>query len=406
METTSTPATHPSTRERARLAPRWRHAVRAGRTLERRTAKIILGIVVLLIAARIAAPFVIEHYIDRRLRALDGYTGNVEDVDLSLIRGAYRIEGMRILKTGGGAPVPFFSARAIDLSIEWGALFHGKIVSEVDLVHPILNFVTEGRERQTGAEAKWPEFVGDIVPLTVNRLTVHDGEVHYLAYARRPAVDVFADRIALVAHDLATGRRRGAPLPGRVHADARVQRSGRLVADARVDTHANDPTFALSLRLRELDARALNDFMRAYAGVDAEQGRFYLYSQVVARGGRFQGYVKPMAEHLSVFQWSEQGGFVDKLGDAAAQLVVEIFENHGNDTLAVDVPISGSFEDPEVSTWAVVVSALKNAFVEALHHGLDDRSGWRTIGDEELRTGRAPSQAQSRGEQRGGERAG
>jgi hypothetical protein len=390
MATTTTPVTsaHAGAHELRRPAA-------IGRRIEARTRDILLGFLVLLIAARVAAPYVIEEYIDRRLDALDGYTGDVEDVDLNLFRGAYRIEGMRISKTGGGAPVPFFSVRTIDLSVDWGALLHGKIVSEIDLLHPILNFVLEGRAKQTGAEARWPELVSDIVPLRVNRLGVHAGEVHYRAYDRSPEVDLYADRIALTAHDLSTEGRRETPLPSRLHMDARVQRSGRLVVDARLDTFASAPTFALAIRLRDLDARELDPFLRAYAGVDAEKGRFYLYSELRARGGRFEGYIKPMAEHLSVFQADEPGGFIDKVGDLAAQVVVEIFENHGNDTLAVDVPISGSFEDPEVSTWAVIVSALKNAFIEGLKHGLDDRSGWHTIGDEELRTGRAPSDARA-----------
>ena len=33
-------------------------------------------------------------------------------------------------------PAPFFSAREIDLSIEWGALLDGAIVSEIDVYAP------------------------------------------------------------------------------------------------------------------------------------------------------------------------------------------------------------------------------------------------------------------------------
>ncbi len=404
----TTPGFTPAPQGPERPSP-MRRIARVGRRVERRTRNVLIGLVVLLVAARIAAPLVIEAYLDHRLEELDGYTGGVDDVDLALYRGAYEIEGMRILKTGGGAPVPFFSVREIDLSIEWGALFDGKIVAEAVLHRPSLNFVLEGDEAQSGAEIDWSALVSDFVPLTVNRLAVHRGEVHYRAYDRRPEVDVCARHVELTAFDLSTRRREGAPLPSRVHLDAIVQRSGKLVADARIDPFADDPTFALSLRLRELEARELNPLLRAYAGVDAETGQIYLYSQVRGHGGRFQGYVKPMAHQLSVFQFGEGGGFVDQLGDFFTEIVLEIFENHGNDTLAVDVPISGSFEQPEVSTWAVVVSALKNAFIEAIQHGLHDRSGWRSIGEEELRTGRAPRDArppQARSEERSSDEEG
>jgi len=401
MPTTPTPVPSRSPEERAK-PPLPQRVGRLGRAAGTRIGRGVLALVVLLVAARVAAPFVVEEYLNRRLAALEGYTGHVEDVDLALIRGAYQIEGMKIRKTDGAAPVAFFSAREIDLSVEWGALLDGKVVAEIDLRRPVLNFVLEGDEAQTGAEVDWAALVDDLVPITVNRLAVQDGEVHYRAYDRRPEVDVFADRVSVVAYDLSTERRPGAPLPSRAHMDARVQRSGELVADARIDPSAADPSFDLSIRLRELPAREINSFLRAYAGVDAETGRIFVYSQVRARDGRFNGYVKPMAEQLSVFQFGEDGGFIDQVGDFFAEIVLEIFENHGNDTVAVDVPIAGSFERPEVGTWAVVVSALKNAFVEALEHGLDDRSGWRTIGEEELRTGRAPEgeRQQARAEER------
>lgn len=364
-----------------------RRLARRAQRMGTQTKRALLALVVLLIAARIAAPFIIEEYLNRRLAALEGYTGSVRDVDLALIRGAYRIEGMRILKTGGEAPVPFLSVPETDISVEWGALFDGKIVAEVTLRRPVLNFV---REEQTGEEADWSSFIDDLVPLTVNRFAVHRGEVHYRDYDHRPPIDVVADRVELTAFDMSTEGGRGGPLPSRAHLGARVQRSGRLVADARFDPTADDPTFALAVRLRALDARELDPLLEKHFGVDAETGQLYLYSQVRGRGGRFEGYVKPMAHQLSVFQFGEEGDFFDQLGDFFVEIFLEIFENHGNDTLATEVPISGSFEDPEVSTWAMVVSALKNAFIEAIRHGLNDRTGWRVVGDEERRTGRAP----------------
>jgi hypothetical protein len=356
--------------------------------LERTSAKVIVGIVLLLIAARIALPFVVKHVLNERLAQLEGYRGRIEDVDIALWRGAYRIEGLRIVKTGGDVPVPFFVAPSTDISIEWNALFDGKVVAEIVLSRPELNFVAAGggSEEQTGEEADWRSAVDDMVPITINRFVIRNGEVHYRDYGSSPEVDLRVDRLALVARNLSTVRRRGEELPARVHVDARVQRSGRLVADARVDPWDEQPTFSLSLRLRELPARELNPMLRAYAGVDAEAGNFFLYSEIGAREGRFQGYVKPMAEGLSIFRPDEEGSFVDVLGDALVGLVAEVFENHGTDRLAIEVPVSGSFDSPQTDGWAAVGSALSNAFIRAIQHGLRNRAGWGPAEEEEPRS--------------------
>ena len=156
-----------------------------------------------------------------------------------------------------------------------------------------------------------------------------------------------------------------------------VQGSGALEAHTRLDPWRRTPTFKLDLAMRRLDATEVNDLLRAYAGVDAEGGELYLYSELSAREGRFEGYVKPMASGLSLFAIDEEGDFFDVLGDAMVQLAVEIFENHGTDRFAVRVPLSGSLESPDADGWAAVASILSNAFIEAIEHGIEDRSAWR-----------------------------
>ncbi|HKU44662.1 MAG TPA: hypothetical protein VJR89_41165, partial [Polyangiales bacterium] len=81
--------------------------------------KVLLGglvVVVLLVGARLALPYVVLRYVNKTLDELPGYSGSVADIDISLWRGAYQIKGLRVVKTGGHVPVPFVSAWLIDLS--------------------------------------------------------------------------------------------------------------------------------------------------------------------------------------------------------------------------------------------------------------------------------------------------
>ncbi|HEX6242000.1 MAG TPA: hypothetical protein VFZ61_13920 [Polyangiales bacterium] len=77
----------------------------------------LLGFVVIVIAARIAAPYVIERVVNDKLATLEGYTGSIDDVDLSLWRGAYQVEGIRIDKSTGKVPVPFLAIERLDLGV-------------------------------------------------------------------------------------------------------------------------------------------------------------------------------------------------------------------------------------------------------------------------------------------------
>ena len=95
----------------------------------RKKLVIILGsILILLIAIRIALPYILLKLVNKELQNIPGYTGYVDDIDVALYRGAYKIKMIKLEKTGGKVPVPFFSAPLIDLSLQWASLFHGRIV--------------------------------------------------------------------------------------------------------------------------------------------------------------------------------------------------------------------------------------------------------------------------------------
>src|SRR5438105_5754281 len=93
----------------------------------------------------VAVAFVIVHiylaiwvrdYVNRKLSEIPDYRAHVEDVTLHLWRGAYQIHHIKIEKTSGRVPVPFFSAPLVDLSVEWKALFNGSFVGEIDFHRP------------------------------------------------------------------------------------------------------------------------------------------------------------------------------------------------------------------------------------------------------------------------------
>ena len=79
----------------------------------------VLVVVVVAIAIRAVLPVIVRDRVNAQLQALEQYDGHIDDVDLSFIRGAYRIDNIEIVKTGSGQPVPFFTSERIDLSVEW-----------------------------------------------------------------------------------------------------------------------------------------------------------------------------------------------------------------------------------------------------------------------------------------------
>ena len=125
-----------------------------------RARKILIGLaalIVVLVAARLALPYAVKDYANRKLAQLEAYDGHVGDIDIHLWRGAYSIDDLVIVKKGASRPVPFFKSRRVDLSVEWHSLFKGRVVSEAVFIAPELNLV-QGKSKQDtqlGGEENW-----------------------------------------------------------------------------------------------------------------------------------------------------------------------------------------------------------------------------------------------------------
>jgi len=73
---------------------------------------------------------------------MNGYYGHIDDIGISLYRGAYQINDMYLNKidSGSGKQTDFFKVNNIDLSVHWGALLHGRLAGELVFNKPKLVF--------------------------------------------------------------------------------------------------------------------------------------------------------------------------------------------------------------------------------------------------------------------------
>src|SRR5436309_9668648 len=113
-----------------------------------RVHKILIIVIVLLIVLRILLPYILLRYCNKSLSELKGYYGHIQDIDVSLYRGAYQINDMYLNKVDAATnkQTEFFKVNNIDLSVEWRALFHGRLVGELVFNSPKLIFTKNKTE--------------------------------------------------------------------------------------------------------------------------------------------------------------------------------------------------------------------------------------------------------------------
>ncbi len=343
-------------------------------TIASRTGIIMLSVIVLLVAVRIALPYVIKSVVKKTLNTIPGYQARIADVDLHVSRGAYVIKGIELTKSSGAVPVPFFSADALDLHVEWKELFRGSLVAEIAFIHPQLNFVSGKSERdsQTGVDKSWQETIKSLFPLRINSFTIDNGEIHLRSYTSAPNIDVYVHDLNVVATNLTNSEQISESMVAHIDADGLVMGDGKFKGHVDIDPFALQPTFNFDAELSHVSLPKLNDFLLAYGKFDVERGVFSLYMECAASEGKFNGYVKPLLENLKVASWHKDKKNPAKLlWESIVGAVTGLVKNKPEDRLATKIPISGTFDKPSPDIWAAIGNLLRNGFVRAIMPGLD-----------------------------------
>ncbi len=336
---------------------------------------IVLGVLLVLLVIRLFLPNIVLSYANRSLAKLDGYYGQVEDINIALLRGAYQIDGLYLNKVDSatGEQTKFLAIDRVDLSVEWRALFQGSLVGELVFEAPEVVFTQEKAEIDDVAQdtTDFRQLLKDFMPLQVNRFEVRRGRIVYKDSTSSPAVNLALEDAYIIAENLTNSSDNTEKLPSRIDAYAHAY-DGTLNLDVELDALAMDPTFDLTFEIEGANLPLLNEFFIAYGRFDVSQGTFGLYSEFAADDGRFKGYVKPIIKDLQVVGLEDRDdNFFQRAKEAIIDLVGNILENPKEEQVATRVDIEGRFDNANVRVWEAVWLVLRNAFIEALMPSVD-----------------------------------
>ncbi|HEU4838591.1 MAG TPA: DUF748 domain-containing protein [Micavibrio sp.] len=336
--------------------------------------KIGLGFAIILIAALIGArlylPVWATDYVNRTLENIPGYTGSISDVDIHLYRGAYTIHDLKLFKKTRGIPVPFLDFKSSDLSIQWAALFDGRVVGDVTLYSPTINFATgKTGATQTGVETDWTKPIKDLMPLDINFVEIHDGKIAYKDFSTKPEVDLSIYNMEARVTNLRNVEKANAALPSTLTATGTSIGKGKLDVTGKMNILKRIPDFALKSKLESINLPAINSYARAFAGIDFNTGNLNIYSDLTVKDGLVSGYVKPLATDIDLIGKKEEG--ISVLWESVVSVVMEIFTNQREDQFATQIELEGNLNDPDTNFWSTLGGIFKNAFVKAFSNSIE-----------------------------------
>ncbi|MEI9864905.1 MAG: DUF748 domain-containing protein [Limisphaerales bacterium] len=242
-----------------------------------RLSRWIVALIIFLVVVRISLPFVVKAYVNHKLNEANDYAGHIGDVDMKLWKGGYRIHQIEILKKTAGVQSPLFSAKVMDLSIEWRELFDGAIAwARSPCSKPRVNIVSGPTPEQTqnGEDERWDKMLQALFPFKVNRFQIDDGEIHFQNPSATPPVDIYLRQVSATATNLTNARDLKEKLPAGLIASGSALGGGQLSLQLQMNLLKPMPTYEMNCGLTNVDLVALNDFLRAYGKFDVAHGDF------------------------------------------------------------------------------------------------------------------------------------
>ncbi|WP_405382353.1 DUF748 domain-containing protein [Maribacter sp. LLG6340-A2] len=329
-------------------------------------------IIAVLILFRIALPYLVKDYVNGVLADIPGYYGQVQDIDLSLIRGAYTIDSMYLNKVNANSNVPFLDFKKTDISIEWKSLIHGKIVSEIIMTEPTVIYVFEDQQQdttQTDTE-DWSKALTDLVPIDINKLTVKQGKFAFLQLQADPNIDLNLSNVNLSASNLRNVVEKTRTLPSNIYATAVSIGNGNVVLKGDMNLVKEIPDMDITFSLEKANAKALNDFTNHYAGIDFDEGSFDLFGEIAIADGYLKGSFKPILRNAKLI--GKDDGFLKTLWEGFVGFFKFVLKNHKQDTLATKIPVEGDLNKAKTKLIPTITGIFKNAWIRAYKGVIDD----------------------------------
>jgi hypothetical protein len=347
----------------------------AGATVLRRYKYplVLLVLIALLVAVRAALPSIVKDYVNDKLAALEAYDGRVEDIDMAVWRGAYRIDGIDIVKENAEQRTPFFSAEAVEFSIEWASLFKGSLVSEGE----------NEQETQLGTEENWGQRLKDLFPFRLNTVEVRNGTITFMAPGIQTKDALTVREINGAISNITNVVEANTASFADFRFQGQVLGTSPLRLQGSLDPNKQHPTFDVNFELSKVRLPDINPWLRQYIKADAEAGDFELYMEVAAADGRFKGYAKPLMHDVDMLSTrEEEPNPFRRMWEGLVEIAANIFENDEEDQVAARIPLSGTLEDPDADLLATIVSVLRNAFVTAFARSLEGSISLRDVKEE------------------------
>jgi uncharacterized protein involved in outer membrane biogenesis len=210
-----------------------------------------------------------------------------------------------------------------------------------------------GHDPSTAAAGQDP--AADAPPLRVGRLRMADGNIDFSDYFIRPNYSANLTGLTGTVGEMRAGQPADLALAGRIDNTGSVKIAGRI------DPIGSSLFLDLRAEAGDIDLPALSPYSGKYVGYGIEKGKLSASVEYRVEQGKLTAQNKIVLDQLT---FGEPVDSPDAL-NLPVQFAVSLLKDR-NGVIDVQLPISGSLDDPEFSVAGIVLRIIGNLIVRAV----------------------------------------
>tara|TARA_A200000159_G_scaffold164955_1_gene198097 strand:- start:27419 stop:28594 length:1176 start_codon:yes stop_codon:yes gene_type:complete len=351
---------------------------------------VIVVTVLLLILARVGAPYAVQYYINQQINQTKGITGQVGDVDLQLYRGAYAVDDIEIYAVDEqSSPKPLLSVKTLDFSLAWSAVLNGNLVTNMVFSQPKVvvydkDTTTPEQNQQVKDERTWIGLANNLVVFSIDTLKIIDGKISLVNQTKKGEIPTYIANINADIKNITNAQNLTKTLVTSVDVKGDLMGEATLTLVGKLDPFSEQANFDFNMEVQRFSVKQIQTVFNVYTPFDIEAGGIDGAMELAAKSNEVNGYAKAGVYDLSIFSWREDAekdddGLFTIIFEGGADLLSAILENDESQLVAARIPIEGTLDSTDISTFQAVVSVLKNAFFDATKMQVDDIVSYESV---------------------------
>lgn len=326
-------------------------------------------IILALIFIRMILPSILLHKTNKYLSEFSPtYYLHMEDLDISIIRGAYRFEEF----TGKlkGDDKTFLSIKSVDVSIAWREIFRGRIVT--DIVTDKLDFLfLKDMSKLSNPKEEANDVKETLFPVSVESLDLRRAQIVFEEY---PSLDESSrlkiENINGQINNLTPSEELQVSafnLSGSLQGSAEISFIGEL-------NMLNKPLlWDVDIEMKNFDLSKLNPVLIRKLPLSFTKGRLDLYAEAKNDNKIIKGYIKPFIKDIDVIANKEHFKGIKHIGiEILTALGNLILRDSDNKTVATYIDFTYD-KTLNINSTQGITKAIENGFSKKLPPGIENK---------------------------------